>query len=168
MGPYVVQVEEFCKCVYVRHLKSLTDGLLIIWGRSDSRVDETAQIDEEHSSSCNNSSSTEADLSEDECVQSKETSTVNFKCIGVTRDALYQETLKKAVLATKERKSVCVRLTTQPDNPYDSNAVAFECQVDGSWGCLDMLSRNFVTMFSMLSAKEKSSVLTLLGSSIKS
>ena len=87
------------------------------------------QIDEEHSSSCNNSSSTEADLSEDEC---KETSTVNFKCIGVTRDALYQETLKKAFLATKEGKSVCV--TPQPDNPYDSHAVAFECQVDGSRG----------------------------------
>ena len=65
-GPYVVQVEEFCKCVYVRHLKSLTDGLLIIWGWSDNRVDETAQIDEEHSLSCNNSSFTEDDLSEDE------------------------------------------------------------------------------------------------------
>ena len=45
-----------------------------------------------------------------------------------------QETLKKAFLATKEGKSVCVRLTPQPDNPYDSHAVAFECQVDGSWG----------------------------------
>ena len=166
MAPYVVQVEEFCKCVYVRHLKSLTDGLLIIWGWSDSRVDETAQIDEEHSSSCNNSSSTEVDLSEDECVQSKETSTVNFKCIGVTRDALYQETLKKAFLATKEGKSVCVRLTPQPDNPYDSYALNVRWMAPG--GCLDMLSRNFVTMFSMLSAKEKSSVLTLLGSSIKS
>ena len=29
---------------------------------------------------------------------------------------------------------MCVRLTPQPDNPYDSHAVAFECQVDGSRG----------------------------------
>lgn len=128
-----MQVEEFCKCVYVRHLKSLTEGLLIIWGWSDTNDSENAQIDEGQSSSCNNTS-TESDLSEDELVKCKETSTVNFKCVGVTRDAFYQETLKKAFLARKEGKSVCVRLTPQPDNPYDSHAVAFECQVDGSWG----------------------------------
>ena len=28
---------------------------------------------------------------------------------------------------------MCVRLTPEPDNPYDSHAVAFECQVDGCW-----------------------------------
>ena len=127
-----MQVEEFCKCVYVRHLKSLPEGLLIIWAWSDTMDDEHAQNDQDHSSSCTDGSSTETDLS-DECVQSREISVVNFKCIGVTRDVSYQETLKNAFLATKEGKTVCVRLTPEPDNPYDSHAVAFECQVDGCW-----------------------------------
>ena len=54
-----MQVEEICKCVYVRHLKSLTDGLLIIWRWSDTNDDETDQIHEEQTS-CNDSS-TEGD-----------------------------------------------------------------------------------------------------------
>ena len=134
-----MQVEEFCKCVYVRHLKSLAEGLLIIWSWSDSKDDDTAHSDEEKSLSCN-SSSTEADVSEDEWVQSK-TSAVNFKCVGVTRDALYQENLKKAFLARKEGRSVGVRLMPQPDNPYDSHAVAFECQVDDSGGVFGYVIR---------------------------
>ena len=40
--------------------------------------------------------STESDKSDDECAVSKEISTVNVKCVGVTRDPLYQETLKLA------------------------------------------------------------------------
>ena len=51
----------------------------------------------------------------------------------VHRSNLYQESLKKGFLATKEGKTVCVRLMPDPDNPYDSHAVAFECQVDGCW-----------------------------------
>jgi hypothetical protein len=116
----------------VRHLKSLKDGLLIIWGWTDSRDEEHVQNDREESS-CDDSPSTEADLSEDECGQTRETSTVNFKCVGVTRDSLYQETLKKAFLAIKDGKGVCVRLTPEPENPYDSHAVAFECLIDGCW-----------------------------------
>ena len=60
--------------------------------------------------------------------------------MGVTRDALYQENLK-VFLARKEGRSVGVRLTPQPDNPYDSHAVAFECQVDGSWGAFGYVIR---------------------------
>ena len=48
------------KCVYLRHLKSLAEGLFTIWGWSDSRDDDTAH-DEEKSLSCN-SSYTEANL----------------------------------------------------------------------------------------------------------
>ena len=139
-----MQVEKFCNCVYVRHLKSLVEGLLIIWGWSDSKDDETAQSDEEKSLLCNNLS-TEADLSEDEwqnkCSQ--------FQVCGSTRDALYQYNLKKA-LYRKEGRSVGLGLMAQHDNTYNSHAVAFECQVDGSWGVfgyvikelLGMLSRN--------------------------
>ena len=44
---YTLQVEEFCKCVYVRHLKSLKDGLLIIWGWTDSSDDDCVQNDQQ-------------------------------------------------------------------------------------------------------------------------
>ena len=126
---YTLQVEEFCKCVYVRHLKSLKDGLLII---SDSSDDDRVQNDQQQSS-CDDASSTEPDLSEDECVQTMETSSVNFKCIGVTRDSLYQETLKNAFSVIKKGNGACIRVIPEPDNPYDSHAVAFECLIDGLW-----------------------------------
>ena len=54
-----IQVEEFCKHVYVRHPKSLLEGLLIFWAWSDTIDDEHAQNDQkDHSSSCTDGSST--------------------------------------------------------------------------------------------------------------
>ena len=35
--------------------------------------------------------------------------------------------------AIKEGNGACVRMTPEPDNPYDSHAVAFECLAYGGW-----------------------------------
>ena len=52
--------------------------------------------------------------------------------MGVTRDAAYQEIPKKAFLARKEGKNVCVRLKPELHNPYDSHAVAFAIHQGGT------------------------------------
>ena len=88
-------MEEFCKRVYVKHLESTPDGLFIIWGWTEESMDEKNASDDDPAL-MSDSLSTESDKSDDECAVSKEISTVNFKCVGVTRDPLYQETLKLA------------------------------------------------------------------------
>ncbi len=80
-------MEEFCKRVYVKHLESTPDGLFIIWGWTEESMDEKNASDDDPAL-MSDSLSTESDKSDDECAVSKEisTSTVNFKCVGVTRD----------------------------------------------------------------------------------
>ena len=59
-----------------------------------------------------NSSSTEAELIEDECVQP----CINYKCVGVTCDTF--------IKGHSKRGKVCESLTSELDNPYNSHVVA--------------------------------------------
>lgn len=43
--------------------------------------------------------------------------------------------LEKAVSLIQQGENVAVKLVPEPDNLYDSKAIAFHCKVDGSW-CL--------------------------------
>ena len=61
------------------------------------------------------------------------THTVTFKCIGATRDDNHQEALQAAAKDIKEGKDVPVRLQLEPDNPVDSDAIAFQCHVHSVW-----------------------------------
>ena len=60
-------------------------------------------------------------------------STVVLKCIGVTRDASYQESLLSAHRLLNEGKTVPVKLVPEPTNPYDSRAICIQCEIDGKW-----------------------------------
>ena len=53
---------------------------------------------------------------------------LTFKCIGTTKEERYQEILAEASLHMREGKTVNVRLTPEPRNPYNSMALAFECE----------------------------------------
>jgi len=55
---------------------------------------------------------------------------VVFKCIGCTRYFRYQ---KLASQKMKKGKVVPVKLEKEPNNPYDSNAIAFMYQADKDW-----------------------------------
>ena len=62
------------------------------------------------------------------------THTVMFKCIGVTQEKPYQATLREANSLLQSGEDVPVRLTPEPNNPHDSQAIAFECQLkDKRW-----------------------------------
>ena len=49
------------------------------------------------------------------------------------RDGTAQEILKKARDLIKDGKEVSVRIVPEPDNHYDSKAIALQCNVDSKW-----------------------------------
>ena len=59
--------------------------------------------------------------------------TLTFKCMGTVKDPNYQETLSKATALLKDGKETPVRLRPEPENPFDANAIAYECQIDNQW-----------------------------------
>ena len=61
------------------------------------------------------------------------THVIVFKCIGATRDKKQQEALEKALCARENGESVPVKIEPEPTNPYDSKAICFKCQVEGTW-----------------------------------
>ena len=59
--------------------------------------------------------------------------TVTFKCIGANRDSSQQNALRVAAENIRTGLNIPVRLNPQPDNPADSNAIAFQCFVQQKW-----------------------------------
>ena len=60
------------------------------------------------------------------------TYTVTFKCIGCTKDTSYQETLAH-ISQLRNSSEVSCKLVPEPDNPANSCAIAFKCNIDGIW-----------------------------------
>ena len=67
--------------------------------------------------------------------------TVPFKCIGTTKEIQYQERLKQIAQLHSRGLEVPCHLKPEPDNPFDSNAIAFECQIDGMWKIIGYIVR---------------------------
>ena len=58
------------------------------------------------------------------------THSVIFKCISVHKEMEYQDTLALVSRNRNDGKTVSAQLKPEPENPYDTNAVAFVCQMD--------------------------------------
>ena len=58
---------------------------------------------------------------------------MTFKCIGANCSPNYQATLKKASELLREGDNVPVKLVPELDNPMDSKAIAFKCQIGEKW-----------------------------------
>ena len=125
-----LQVEEFCKNVCVKHLTPVGDnGLLIVWQWSEWADDKGSEPNESHEADLSESLSTASDLDEEE----PELSTVTFKCIGVTRDSSYQKCLKTVSGLLQAGTIVPIKVVPEPNNPFDSRALAFQCLLDNTW-----------------------------------
>lgn len=59
--------------------------------------------------------------------------TVVFKCIGATKDLQSQDALRKAKDRISMGWTVPVRMRPEPTNIVDSQAIVFECEIDGKW-----------------------------------
>jgi len=62
--------------------------------------------------------------------------TVTFKCVGVTRDPSYQEVLKLVNEQLQKGNDVHVKPVLEPNKPFDSHAVSYQCQLDYSWNVI--------------------------------
>lgn len=90
-------VEEVSKAAYVKHLAAIEGHrLLVVWRWIElHEEDENPEADAGYIRGKGESLSMDIDL-EDEAPVELELSTVTFKCIGVTRNPLYQEALISA------------------------------------------------------------------------
>ena len=61
------------------------------------------------------------------------THTVTFKCIGTTKEDRYQETLARIAQLRNAGQEVLCKLQPEPENPFDSLAIAFRCEIDSYW-----------------------------------
>ena len=73
----------------------------------------------------------DSDVTDDGSTETSTLHTVTFKCIGTTHDLNAQEVLQKVSLLLNKGEVVSVNIYPEPDNPYDNQAIAFKCNVDG-------------------------------------
>ena len=117
-------------------------GVLVIW-QWEWKFNSTAEHEDDSSSDHS------SDHSDMEKVNSSPTSesdhgsvaeedmtiphTVTFKVIGCTKERVYQDILKKVRDIREEGQDIPIALVREPCNPFDCNAIAFQCKIDGKW-----------------------------------
>ena len=85
--------------------------------------DEEGESDPSHDDSVND------DFDDD----NSEESFALFKCLGTTKQKGHQDALRNALEKIHNKRDVPVRVAEEPDNEVDTNAVAFQVQLDGKW-----------------------------------
>ena len=128
--PLLFQVDEFYQSYITADDLNIPDNVVvIIWQWNECTEDEFSHDSSFDDNQDGDILSTDSDLTEDESL----TSTVTFKCIGVTRDTSYQHYLEIVNKHLQEGKEVPVKLASEPNNPYDSRAISFQCELDKKW-----------------------------------
>ena len=121
-------------------MKLPPQGVVVVWewewDDADSDVDHVSE------SSCECENTNDHDnphlKSESESGSEEETNlplqshTVTFKCIGATHDVNAQEALCKAAQLL-QNGDVPVMIVPEPENQFDSRAIAFKCQIKDKW-----------------------------------
>ena len=129
---YLLQDSEFSQSLGVSNLSLRDHEVLIVWKWSwedDGEAEATTQSEpEDHSESLSSDAETD-------------THSLVFKCMGSNKEVRYQETLKKAAELQDKGESVPVRVHPEPDNPVDSKAIAFECQINNEWKVIGYVVR---------------------------
>ena len=68
--------------------------------------------------------------------QEETTHAVVFKCVGVNKGESgrkIQKVLEEIAEKLRKGETVSVRVTTEPENPFDPNAIAFQTPFNGKW-----------------------------------
>ena len=69
---------------------------------------------------------------------------VVFKCIGSLKEPRYQEILKAVSQKIRNGETVLVTVEEEPDNSFDSRAIAFMCNLDDKWERIGYIVREAV------------------------
>jgi len=64
--------------------------------------------------------------------------TITFKCIGCTRDPDSQKALQETSQRLAKEETVMVQLQCEPENKFDSQAIAFQCYVSNQ--CTELVT----------------------------
>lgn len=115
-------MDEFSHAIKAKDLSLLPGGVLIVW-----KWDQVQQVEEEHNSLKDDMKDSEEDATANEI--SEVTHTLTFKCIGSIKESRYQKALKLASELPLDDTEVILR--PEPDNPYDSKAIAFVVNLGG-------------------------------------
>ena len=133
-------------CVKTDGLKLVPQGVFIVWDWewSDSEPDSSESEHEVVNTYCStdgdinpflqSESETESEAASGTAIVPAElTHTIIFKCMGTNYHPESQNALSKAAELIKKGHDVPIKLSKEPDNIYDSQAIAFQCQLEGHW-----------------------------------
>ena len=107
-------------------------SVLIIWEWAHVIEDVNNDTGSSHDHGSDNDSSSDYD----EHAPSPTTSSVLFKCIGVTRDPMYQSIQSDVRDKMQTGTIIPVKFLPETNNPYDPNAIAFQCWHKNQWSTI--------------------------------
>lgn len=120
-------MEEFCKVVTVKHLSFPSEDVLVVWNWDWlTLLPSNAVLPTQVSSLASTPMCATPDIT------TSIKHTLRFKCIRSTKELRYQEALADISLKLKNG-DVPVDLFLEPNNPFDAKAIAFKCEIGGSW-----------------------------------
>ena len=142
----LLQISVFATCAKVDGLDLPTNGVCILWEWEwtddmdlgiQSNTNMNVQTDESASVSESNMSSEDFET-EDTSIT---THTVTFKCIGATKSPTSQAVLQQICELSKDGHIVPVNIFCEPENPIDSEAIAFRAHVSNKWQTIGYVVR---------------------------
>ena len=136
-----MQKDEFSVSVETSGLKLTEQGVVIVWEWNWDDSDSTSDVDHVSESSVEADSDdehnpyidSETDEADTTVTETTVAETVTCKCIGTTHDSVGQKMLARAKTLMDQQECVPVKIEPEPDNQYDSKAIAFKCRVDEKW-----------------------------------
>ena len=113
-------------------------GFLVIWQWADDAISGTFDSFKKEDLLQEGDISTDSDLTD---VEDDVLDTISCKCIGVTQNKSYQQALEAAYKQLQKGIDTDVQLVPEPNNPYDSKAISFQCHVNQSWKTFGYIAR---------------------------
>lgn len=123
------------------------EGIYVIWGwnsanaSGDKAAEDSDKIETSVTETLSDNESDTTISDEDEAIM---THTVTFKCIGASKSADAQQALRKVSEKLRLHQHVSVDIFPEPDNPFDSRAIAFKALIDHHWYTVGYVVREAV------------------------
>ena len=118
----------------MNNLTFIEDVIFVIWDWKWIKEDSDSGSDTSAASILVPAFDSEDDSNSDDAPDSSEvTHSVTFKCIGSTKEQRYQEFLARIAQKRSKGEDVQCKIKPEPTNPVDSQAIAFESEIDGVW-----------------------------------
>ena len=128
---FLINQEEFSKSIVTAGMVLIDNSLVfVIW-----KWCPVFEVNKDNDEDVNMSCELQADKEDEDDEEDESNSVIHaltFKCIGTIKEERYQEILVAANLQRRNGEEVHVRLTPEPTNCYDSEAIAFECKTSTS------------------------------------